>query len=54
MYLAEELKKKKLIRLTDFEISRPANLISRNEKYESPLVAAFKKELVAYCATLKY
>lgn len=54
MYILDELKKNKLVRVADFEISRPANLISRNEKYESPLVKAFKKELTAYCKTLMH
>lgn len=51
--LQEELKSKKLIILKGFSMNRPFTMISRSEKYESPTVSLFKKELVAYCRALK-
>lgn len=49
MYIQKELKDKKLVALPNFEIKASFNLISRDEKYESPAVTVFKKEFVEYC-----
>jgi DNA-binding transcriptional LysR family regulator len=47
-----ELKEGKLIRLPFFEMKQPVYLISRNEKYESPTVSAFKEDVVKFCHEL--
>jgi DNA-binding transcriptional LysR family regulator len=52
MYIQDELKGKRLIKLNDFEIKNSFNLISRDERYESPAITTFKREFVAYCRKL--
>ncbi|MFH1729388.1 MAG: LysR family transcriptional regulator [Pseudomonadota bacterium] len=54
MYIKSELDNKKLVGLPGFNINRPAYIISRNEKYESPLIKAFKKDFIDYCVNLDY
>jgi hypothetical protein len=49
MYIIDELRKKKLIKLPGFEIKTAANLISRGVKHESLLTLIFKDELVKHC-----
>ncbi len=51
--LQEEIEEGKLIILKGFRMNRPFYMISRSEKYESPTVSLFKRELVAYCRKLK-
>ncbi|MFH1728690.1 MAG: LysR family transcriptional regulator [Pseudomonadota bacterium] len=54
MYIKDELKKGKLVALPGFNMNRPAYIVSRNEKYESPLLKIFKKEFVDYCKDLDF
>jgi len=52
MYLREELKSGRVVRLPGFRMNKPLNLISRNEKYELSAVTCFKNELVKYCSKI--
>lgn len=52
MYIRNELKEGEIVSLPGFKMNGTINLISRNEKYESPAIKAFKNELIAYCAVL--
>lgn len=54
MYIVNELKNDVLVSLPYFKMNRPAYLISRNEKYEPPIVSIFKKEFVKFCANKDY
>jgi len=45
----EELKRKKIVALPGFDLRCDIYMITRNEKYESPTVSIFKKELIKYC-----
>ncbi len=52
MYIFDEVRDGRLIKLPGFKVSTPLYLISRSEKHEIPLVREFKKEFVEYCREL--
>jgi DNA-binding transcriptional LysR family regulator len=52
IYINEELKTGKLVSLPNFELRRPMNLISRNDKNESLPIKIFKDAFVEYCHEL--
>lgn len=52
MYVYNEIRSGQLVALPGFKLKTPLYLISRNEKYEFPIVREFKKEFVAYCREL--
>jgi hypothetical protein len=52
MIVYDEVKRGELVVLPSLKMRRPANLISRNEDYELPVISVFKKEFVKYCRKL--
>ena len=52
IYIQKELKRGELVVLPEFELNRPFNLISRNDKNESLAIDVFKKAFVKYCHKL--
>jgi DNA-binding transcriptional LysR family regulator len=49
MYVRDELRDGRLVRLPGLSMRSPVSLISRNEKYESPAISAFKEAFVEHC-----
>lgn len=52
MYIQDELKRGELVALPGFKLTSPFYLISRNEKYESSAMTAFKTDFAKYCREL--